>query len=216
MTGTKTENLPMEMPEPTLHTKIEAFPISIAYEQTGADVVYAYYHGWGLSYLRSRDGKNALTIVLAPTVISAVPALLFGGPIGILAFPLMITIALGIIVGLHTISPAFPLSVAQRRHPFKQPLTVMVGSTGVAVRGGDTVKVVLWNAVRKLSGDKRFIYIDMHDDLILIPRSIFFNQEHADDFFAAVRAYQRGETPVINNIRAVWPPAPETDKEHGR
>jgi len=216
MTITKTKNLTMEMPEPTLPAKTTAFPISIAYEQTGADVVYAYYHGWGPSYLRSRDGKNALAIVLAPTVISAVPALLFGAPISLLLFPAMITIALGIIVGLHTISPAFPISVAHRRHPLKQPLTVMIGSPGVAVRGGDTVKVVMWNAVRKLTGDKRFIYIDMHDDLILIPRSIFFDQKHSGEFLAAAQAYQRGEIPDLENIPAAWPPAPETDKEHGQ
>ena len=152
----------------------------------------------------------AFTICMIPVVIGVVPLLLFVPPIDALLFPFMILLALAMIVGLHTASPAFPISVARRRHSFKRPITISLGVKGVAVCEDERKKVVAWSAVRKLVVEKRYICIDMPDDLILIPHAVFLDSDHACEFLAAAKAYKRGETPPLNNIVSAWPPAPET------
>ena len=189
---------------------IDGFPISISYQPNKWDAAYAYYHGYARSYLRSGIGMQVLMILAGTVMICLIGGLVTGYSITeILSISLIIAIMLGAIAALYVITPAFPLSIAEQRYSKAKLFTVALGRDGIAIHNGRELHIQAWETVRKLDSDQRCVYLDLRNDLILIPNASFLDANQAEEFLAAAKAYQRGETPSPDRIPAMWPPAPE-------
>lgn len=191
-------------------THIDGFPIAISYQPNKWDAVYAYYHGYARSYLRSGIGMQVLMILAGTVILCMMGGLVTGYSITeILSVSLIISIMLGAIAALYVITPAFPLSVAEQRYSKARLFTVALGKEGIAIHNGRELHIQAWETIRKLASDRRCVYLDLRNDLILIPNASFLDANQAKEFLSAAQAYQRGETPFSGNSTAVWPPAPE-------
>jgi len=182
----------------------DAFPFAITFQQSKADFSHAYHNGWSRPMDRSGCGIALVAILFGPMLFCFVMALLTGSSLdtakGAVPVGLFISAIIGIPYLIFTASASPQINAAQQRHPFEQPLLVALGPDGAAIHGGLDTNIVDWKDIRKISGDERLIYLDMPDDLILIPRSAFLDSRHADEFLAAAKAYKNGKIPSSNSM----------------
>lgn len=185
------------------------FPVSILAQPSKMDIVHAYYGGWGKAYQPANNSIYTLLVLIGPTLFCVSLALYMQlSVLRLLVIALEVTL-LGVIAsGLFRLSPGFPLSIAQSRHPLKQPRRIGMGPSGVTVHDGKSPSIFGWETVQRLGDDSRLIYMQVPGDLILIPKSSFLDERHVAEFLDAAMVYQRGETPAIDQARAVWPPEP--------
>lgn len=191
-------------------SRIDGFPWSVTFQQEKGDAIHAYYHGWAPVFWRLGEWQPVIPIVSVIVALALAMAIALHGAIIVMLLVLATLGAFfGLVASIYGATPSPAINGTRRRHPIEQPLTLAVGMPGVALNNGAGTVVLPWTDIRKLRTDKRLIYCETADDLLLIPKSAFLDANMANAFFKAVDAYRQGVEPQATLQPIVWPPAPE-------
>ena len=72
--------------------------------------------------------------------------------------------------------------------------------------------MILWQSIKAVEEDARYIYLRKSWNALTIPKDAFFSSAEAEVFFDAASSYWRDAKGIVlyptPDVSGVWPPAP--------